>query len=61
VANEEKAWNARRRDPRINGAVIYVARERDKKSGLVAGGGAGVVWCRWAAVKRIFHWKGRGG
>ncbi|KAH9922247.1 uncharacterized protein B0H18DRAFT_1212716 [Fomitopsis serialis] len=53
-----KGWDARRRDPRVNGADIYVARFT--KNGM---GGARpcwrcLEWCRWAGVKRIFHWNG---
>ncbi|OCH92584.1 hypothetical protein OBBRIDRAFT_811618 [Obba rivulosa] len=51
-------WAERRRSPRANGADLYVARFT--KSGV---GGAApcwrcLAWCRWAGVKRVFHWNG---
>lgn len=51
-----KGWDVRRRDSRVNGADIYVARVT--KNGM---GGAKpcwrcLEWCRWAGVKRVFHW-----
>ena len=53
----DKAWSARRRDPRINGADIYVARVTK-----VEMGNARPYWrcveCRWAGVKRIFLERG---
>ena len=62
VANEgEKAWNARRRDPRINGADIYVARVTKVGMGSARPCWRCVEWCRWAGVKRIFHWNGEDG
>jgi hypothetical protein len=56
--NPGKSWDERRRDSRVNGANIYVAR--------VTKGGLGnakpcwrcLEWCRWAGVKRVFHWNG---
>lgn len=48
--------DSRRRDPRVSGSDLYVVRV--KKSGL---GDAMpcwrcLEWCRWAGVKRVFHW-----
>ncbi|KAH9966369.1 hypothetical protein BGW80DRAFT_1230368 [Lactifluus volemus] len=57
----EKAWSARRRDPRINGADIYVARVTKVGMGSARPCWRCVVWCRWAEVKRIFHWNGEDG
>jgi len=54
----EKAWSARRRDPRINGADIYVARVTKVGMGSARPCWRCVEWCRWAGVKRIFHWNG---
>jgi hypothetical protein len=58
---KEKAWSARRRDPRINGADIYVARITKVGMGSAKPCWRCVVWCRWAGVKRIFHWNGEDG
>ncbi|KAI0000762.1 hypothetical protein BJV74DRAFT_899020 [Russula compacta] len=57
----EKAWSARRRDPRINGADIYVARVTKAGMGSARPCWRCVEWCRWAGVKRIFHWNGEDG
>jgi len=57
----EKAWCARRRDPRINGADIYVARVTKVGMGSARPCWRCVEWCRWAGVKRIFHWNGEDG
>jgi hypothetical protein len=57
----EKAWSARRRDARINGADIYVARVTKVGMGSARPCWRCVVWCRWAGVKRIFHWNGEDG
>jgi hypothetical protein len=61
VVDGEKAWNARRRDPRINGADIYVARVTKVGMGSARPCWRCVEWCRWAGVKRIFHWNGSDG
>ncbi|KAI0032125.1 hypothetical protein K488DRAFT_50605 [Vararia minispora EC-137] len=53
---ETKAWAARRRDPRVNGADIYVARVTKAGMGSARPCWRCVEWCRWAGVKRIFHW-----
>jgi hypothetical protein len=55
------AWSARRRDPRINGADIYVARVTKVGMGSAKPCWRCVEWCRWAGVKRIFHWNGEEG
>jgi hypothetical protein len=60
-AEAEKVWSARRRDPRINGVDIYVARVTKVGMGSARPCWRCVVWCRWAGVKRIFHWNGEGG
>jgi hypothetical protein len=57
----DKAWSARRRDPRINGADIYVARVTKVGMGSAKPCWRCVEWCRWAGVKRIFHWNGEDG
>ncbi|KAI0296966.1 hypothetical protein B0F90DRAFT_1953249 [Multifurca ochricompacta] len=56
-----KAWSARRRDPRINGGDIYVARVTKVGMGSAKPCWRCVEWCRWAGVKRIFHWNGEDG
>jgi hypothetical protein len=61
VVDVEKAWSARRRDPRINGADIYVARVTKVGMGSARPCWRCVEWCRWAGVKRIFHWNGEEG
>ncbi|KAF8266057.1 hypothetical protein EI94DRAFT_1520116, partial [Lactarius quietus] len=57
----DKAWSARRRDPRINGADLYVARVTKVGMGSAKPCWRCVEWCRWAGVKRIFHWNGEDG
>ncbi|KAI0248922.1 hypothetical protein BJV78DRAFT_1284368 [Lactifluus subvellereus] len=61
VVEDEKTWSARRRDPRINGADIYVARVTKVGMGSAKPCWRCVEWCRWAGVKRIFHWNGEDG
>lgn len=57
----DKAWSARRRDPRINGADLYVARVTKVGMGSAKPCWRCLEWCRWAGVKRIFHWNGEDG
>lgn len=52
----EKRWDARRRDSRVNGADIYVARFTKSGTGTAKPCWRCLEWCRWAGVKRIFHW-----
>jgi hypothetical protein len=61
VVEVEKAWSARRRDPRINGADLYVARVTKVGMGSAKPCWRCLEWCRWAGVKRIFHWNGEEG
>lgn len=56
-----KAWAARRRNPRVNGADLYVARRIKQQIGAGVTANARpcwrcIGWCKWAGVKRIFHW-----
>jgi len=51
-----KGWDARRRDSRVNGADIYVARTIKNGLGSAKPCWRCVHWCRWFGVKRIFHW-----
>ena len=48
----------RRRDPRVNGADIYVARVIKSGMGSARPCWRCLEWCRWAGVKRVFHWNG---
>lgn len=52
----DRGWNSRRRDPRVNGADIYVARVTKRGMGSAMPCWRCLEWCRWAGVKRIFHW-----
>lgn len=57
-----RQWSARRRDPKVNGADLYVVR-------ITKRGGVGcakpcwrcIEWCRWAGVKRIYYCDGQWG
>lgn len=51
-----KAYDARRRDPRVNGSDIYVVRVLKNGMGSARPCGRCLEWCSWAGVKRIFHW-----
>ncbi|KAG9000208.1 hypothetical protein FRB94_005604 [Tulasnella sp. JGI-2019a] len=48
--------DSRRRDPRISGSDVYVARLKKSGEGNAMPCWRCVEWCRWAGVKRIFHW-----
>ncbi|KDQ55971.1 hypothetical protein JAAARDRAFT_48384 [Jaapia argillacea MUCL 33604] len=56
-----KCWDARRRDPRVNGADIYVARFTKNGTGTAKPCWRCLEWCKWAGVKRIFHWNNEEG
>ncbi|KAJ3491904.1 hypothetical protein NLI96_g366 [Meripilus lineatus] len=56
VRDYEKRWDARRRDPRVNGADIYVARFTKHGMGSARPCWRCLEWSRWAGIKRIFHW-----
>lgn len=56
-----KGWGARRRDPRVNGADIYVARVTKSGMGSARPCWRCLEWCRWAGVKRVFHWNAEEG
>ena len=49
-------WDARRRDSRMNGADLYVARITKNGCGNARPCWRCLEWCRWAGIKRIFHW-----
>ncbi|KAG8908820.1 hypothetical protein FRB99_003058 [Tulasnella sp. 403] len=51
-----KLYDVRRRDPRVNGADLYVARFTKNGLGPAKPCGRCLEWCRWAGVKRVFHW-----
>ncbi|KAH8077087.1 hypothetical protein BXZ70DRAFT_902471 [Cristinia sonorae] len=45
-----------RRDPRMNGADLYVARVTKQGMGCAKPCWRCLEWARWAGIKRIFHW-----
>ena len=49
-------WSSRRRDSKLNGADLYVARITKTGCGNARPCWRCLEWCRWAGVKRIFHW-----
>ncbi|KAF8510467.1 hypothetical protein BU17DRAFT_22592, partial [Hysterangium stoloniferum] len=53
--------SGRRRDPRVNGADLYVARITKHGLGNARPCWRCVEWCRWAGVKRIFHYNAESG
>jgi hypothetical protein len=58
----DKRWSARQRDSRCNGAVLYVARAtRSGATGSAAPCWRCLQWCRWAGIRRVFHWSGEHG
>ncbi|KAI0339138.1 hypothetical protein BDW22DRAFT_1347992 [Trametopsis cervina] len=59
--NPGKGWDVRRRDPRVNGADIYVARTTKNGMGDAKPCWRCLEWCRWAGVKRVFHWNSEEG
>ena len=56
-----KRWDVRRRDSRVNGADIYVARVIKNGMGTARPCWRCLEWCRWAGIKRVFHWNGEEG
>jgi len=50
--------NSRRRNAKVNGADVYVARIT--RSGVAMGSAKPccrcLQWCHWAGIKRVFHW-----
>ena len=42
----------------MNGADIYVARVTKSGMGNAKPCWRSLEWCRWAGVKRVFHWNG---
>ncbi|KAI0696091.1 hypothetical protein BC835DRAFT_1414489 [Cytidiella melzeri] len=56
-----KGWDVRRREPRVNGADIYVARITKNGTGSAKPCWRCLEWCRWAGVKRVFHWNSEEG
>ncbi|KAH9931625.1 uncharacterized protein BXZ73DRAFT_47129 [Epithele typhae] len=56
LKNGDRGWGARRRDPRTNGSDLYVARFTKHGTGSARPCWRCLEWCRWAGVKRIFHW-----
>ncbi|KAF8550644.1 hypothetical protein OG21DRAFT_1446308 [Imleria badia] len=56
LSRPERGWDARRRDPRVNGADLYVVRVSKAGMGASKPCWRCVRWCAWSGVKRIFHW-----
>ncbi|KIM57829.1 hypothetical protein SCLCIDRAFT_1117738 [Scleroderma citrinum Foug A] len=56
IAGQDRSWNARRRDPRVNGADLYVVRVTKSGVGTAQPCWRCVRWCVWSGVRRIFHW-----
>ncbi|CAL1698222.1 unnamed protein product [Somion occarium] len=54
--DSDRGWSVRRRDPRVNGSDIYVARFTKNGMGTAKPCWRCLEWSRWAGVKRIFHW-----
>ncbi|KAI0076989.1 hypothetical protein K474DRAFT_1596903 [Panus rudis PR-1116 ss-1] len=52
----DKGWDVRRRDSRVNGADLYVARFTKNGMGSAKPCWRCLEWSRWAGIKRIFHW-----
>ncbi|KAI0062969.1 hypothetical protein BV25DRAFT_1870135 [Artomyces pyxidatus] len=61
VGEGGRAWSARRRDSRVNGADIYVVRVNKVGMGDAKPCWRCLEWCRWAGVKRVFHWNAEAG
>ena len=53
-----KSWDSRRRDSKLNGADIYVARITKHGMGSAMPCWRCLYWCYWAGIRRIFHWDG---
>lgn len=56
IGGKGARWDQRRRDPRANGADIYVARITKSGCGNARPCWRCLEWCKWAGIKRIFHW-----
>jgi hypothetical protein len=54
----KKAPDSRRRDPKVNGADLYVVRVTKSGCGSASPCGRCIKWCEWAGVRRVFHWDG---
>ena len=62
VFNEtNRHWSGRRRDPKVNGSDLYVARITKHGVGNARPCWRCIEWCKWAGVKRIFHFVGDAG
>jgi len=58
ASESPRQWSGRRRNPRVNGADLYVARITKNGLGCAKPCWRCIEWCRWAGVKRIFHYDG---
>lgn len=61
LSESSRQWSGRRRDPKVNGADLYVARITKHGVGNAKPCWRCIEWCRWAGVKRIFHFVGDAG
>ena len=61
LSESSRQWSGRRRDPKVNGADLYVARITKHGVGNAKPCWRCIEWCRWAGVKRIFHFVGEAG
>lgn len=55
-AGKGSRWHARRRDSKLNGADLYVVRVTKIGCGNARPCWRCLEWCKWAGIKRIFHW-----
>ncbi|KAF8512783.1 hypothetical protein JB92DRAFT_3083288 [Gautieria morchelliformis] len=60
-SESSRQWSVRRRDPKVNGADLYVARITKHGVGNAKPCWRCIEWCKWAGVKRIFHFVGDAG
>ena len=56
LGSTESAW--RYRFGRTHGADLYVARFTKQGFGTASPCWRCLAWCRWAGVKRVFHYDG---
>ena len=53
-------YHDRRRDSRVNGSDLYVARVTKGGLGCAKPCWRCLEWCRWAGIKRVFHFSSNG-
>jgi len=52
----DRSRDVRQRMRRANGADIYVVRVTKHGLGCAKPCWRCIAWCRWAGVRRVFHW-----